>query len=277
MLACSGAGDPEAPYEALYREAWADLARLRAVPPTAAWLLPEATPVLAYGAWQTARVALAALNPSEDEFQTRDQPRRPLPPDRRRLLPWPTDGRLTPARLAAARAHAEGYFTAGRAYWAWFGRYRGLLDGLALSFEQGQVCQTNYGSPFTTRVGWGAVGSAACRGVLARHGGPLWRRLLDLLPHLEIVLGQGGGWRTVPALFGFAPADWTPLPAAWDAKGGAAAGPRPHLLHHPVRISGRPVALFWWRPNRGGPLTWLTTAEGVALGQLITSYLPVTG
>src|SRR5690349_20575568 len=85
-------GDPVARFEALYAHAWADLARLRGTPPAAAWLLPEATPVLAYGAWQTARIATAALNPSEDEFQTRETPRRALPPERQRLLHWPADG-----------------------------------------------------------------------------------------------------------------------------------------------------------------------------------------
>src|SRR6478672_1446603 len=82
-------GDPVTGFEALYAQAWADLARLRGTPAAAAWLLPEATPVLAYGAWQTARIATAALNPSEDEFQTRETPRRALPPERQRLLHWP--------------------------------------------------------------------------------------------------------------------------------------------------------------------------------------------
>ncbi|HMA35433.1 MAG TPA: hypothetical protein VKY74_13260 [Chloroflexia bacterium] len=178
-------------YEALYAGAWADLARLRADPRLAPWLLPEATPVLAYGAWQTARLTTAALNPSEDEFQTRDAPRRPLPAAHQRLLHWPADGHLTPARLAEARRRAEGYFTLGQAYATWFGRYRGLLAGLDLPFERGLACQTNYGSPFTTVVGWGAVRPAAVRTRLAADGAPRWRHLLDLLPCLEIILGQG--------------------------------------------------------------------------------------
>jgi hypothetical protein len=267
-------GDPVARFEALYAQAWADLVRLRGTPPAAAWLLPEATPVLAYGAWQTARIATAALNPSEDEFQTRDTPRRTLPPERHRLLHWPADDQLTPARLAEARRLAESYFTRGQAYWTWFGRYRGLLDSLGMPFESGLACQTNYGSPFTTVVGWGAVRSAACRTLLARHGAPVWRALLDLMPHLQIVLGQGAGWRTVPALFGFTPDAWTPLPTEFDCKGGAAAGARPHLLHRRVAVAGRPVDLFWWRPNRGGPLTWLSDADARRLGAIIAD---VTG
>jgi hypothetical protein len=262
-------GDPIARFEALYAQAWADLARLRCTPLAAAWLLPEATPVLAYGAWQTAHIATAALNPSEDEFQTRDTPRQALPPERRRLLHWPADGRLTPARLAEARRLAEGYFTRGQAYWTWFGRYRGLLDALGTPFESALACQTNYGSPYTTAVGWGAVRAVACRTMLARHGGPVWRALLDLMPHLRIVLGQGAGWRTVPPLFGFTPDAWTLLPTEFDRKGGAAAGARPHLLHRRVAVAGRPVDLFWWRPNRGGPLTWLSDADARRLGAII--------
>ncbi len=258
--------DANAAYETLYACAWADLVRLRQAAPTAAWLLPEATPVLAYGEWATARLVVAALNPSEDEFQTRDRPRRPLPPDRQRLLPWPADKQLTPARLAEARRRAEGYFRLGHAYWAWFGRYRPLPAALGWSFEDGQACATNWASPYTTTVGWGAVRSAAARCVLAAHGGPLWRQLLEILPQVEIVLGQGAGWRTVPPLFGFTPADWIAVPAAWDTKGGAAAGPRPHLLYHPIRLAGRSVLLAWWRPNRGGALTWLDTTEAARLG-----------
>ncbi len=264
-------GDPGARFEALYAQAWADLARLRDTPPAAPWLLPEATPVLAYGAWQTARIATAALNPSEDEFQTREAPRRALPPERQRLLHWPADGCLTPARLAEARRLAEGYFTRGQAYWTWFGRYRGLLDALGMPFESGLACQTNYGSPYTTVVGWGAVRSTACRTLLARHGGPVWRALLELMPHLQIVLGQGAGWRTVPPLFGFTPDAWTPLPTEFDRKGGAAAGARPHLLHRRVVVAGRPVDLFWWRPNRGGPLTWLSDTDARRLGAIIAA------
>jgi len=261
--------DPSIAYEALYASAWADLVRLRQAAPTRDWLLPEATPVLAYGAWATARIVVAALNPSEDEFQTRDQPRRALPADRQRLLPWPADGQLTPARLAEARRLAEGYFRLGHAYWAWFGRYRPLLAALGWTFEAGHACGTNWASPYTTMVGWGAVRSAAARRVLAAQGGPLWRHLLDALPQVEIVLGQGGGWRTVPPLFGFAPSAWIAVPAAWDAKGGAAAGPRPHLLYHPIHLNGRSVLLAWWRPNRGGALTWLDAAEAARLGHAL--------
>ncbi len=267
--------DSSAAYEALYSRAWADLTELRQCTPTADWLLPEATPVLAYGAWATARIVVAALNPSEDEFQTRDQPRRPLPPDQQRLLPWPADRQLTPNRLAEARRRAEGYFRLGHAYWVWFGRYRPLLAALGWSFEEGLACGTNWASPYTTRVGWGAVRSTAARRVLAAQGGPLWRQLLEVLPQVEIVLGQGGGWRTVPALFGFRPADWIAVPARWDAKGGAAAGPRPHLLYHPIQLQGRPVLLAWWRPNRGGALTWLNAAEATQLGYALRQGLCV--
>src|SRR5215212_2672547 len=98
--------DYEQAFEGLYREAWADLIRFRAEPALAAWLLPAATPILAFGAWQTARVVTAALNPSEDEFLTRAAPRRVLPPARQRFLSWPADSLLTSARLQEARARA---------------------------------------------------------------------------------------------------------------------------------------------------------------------------
>ncbi len=263
----AGGGHARA-YEALYVETWTTLARLRAAPPTADWLVPESTPILAFGAWQTARVVTAALNPSEDEFLTPERPRRPLPPDARRLLHWPADGQLTLARLREARRRAEAYFVAGQAYTRWFGRYVGLLEALDAPFAGGRACQTNYGSPFTTRVGWGAV-PPRIRAALAADGAALWRRLLDLLPCLEIVVGQGAGWRTVPALFGFTPDAWTPIPTPLDAKGGRAAGARPHLLHRVVTIAGRPVDLFWWRPNRGGPLTWLSRTDAALLGRVI--------
>ncbi|HUS16347.1 MAG TPA: hypothetical protein VM536_15220 [Chloroflexia bacterium] len=264
------APDSVAGYEALYAEAWAGLSRLRTDPLTGPWLLAEATPVLAYGSWQTARVVTAALNPSEDEFQSRGPLRTALPPGQQRLLHWPEDGRLTPARLRAARRLMEGYFQLGHAYWTWFGRYRGLLEALGTPFTSGLACQTNYGSPYTTVVGWGAVRSTAARARLAAEGGLLWRRLLELLPQLDLVVGQGAGWRTVPPLFGFTPADWLPVPTPFDAKGGAAA-PRPHLLYQRVVVAGRAVCLVWWRPNRGGPLTWLSDGEAAQLGSIIQS------
>ncbi|MGI8588266.1 MAG: hypothetical protein ACR2M0_11360 [Chloroflexia bacterium] len=257
-------------FEALYAEAWEELARLRLEPGTRDWLLSEATPVLAFGDWRNARVATAALNPSEDEFQTAGSPRRELPPDRRRFLHWPQDGELTPNRLAEARRLAEGYFMLGNAYSRWFGRWRGLLEALGATYESGLACQTNYGSPFTTVVGWGAVRSAACRTQLAESGGPIWRRMLELMPKLEIVVGQGAGWRTVPELFGFAPADWEPVSTEFDAKGGKSAGTRPHLLHRRVSIGGRAVEVWWWRPNRGGPLTWLGRDDAQRLGRIIS-------
>jgi hypothetical protein len=260
----------EAAFEALYREAWADLARFRQEPPTAAWLLPEATPVLAFGAWQTARVATAALNPSEIEFMLPGTPARPLPPHMQRFLHWPADEQLTPARLAEARRRAEGYFTLGHAYTGWFSGYQGLLDALEAPFQRGLACHTDYNSPFATVVGWGHT-DGACRAALARHGGPFWRRLLDLLPALELIVGQGAGWRTVPALFGFTSADWLPVPTPFDTKGGATTGLRPHLLYHPVTVAGRPVRLVWWRPNRGNPLTYLSRADSAHLGAIIAA------
>ena len=132
------------------------MARLRGTPPVADWPLPETTAVLADGAWQTARIATAALNLSEDGFQTRNTPRRALPPERQQ-----------------------------------------------------------------------------------------------------------------PPLLGFTPDAWTPLPTEFDCKGEAAAGACPRLLHWRVALAGRPVDLFWWRPNRGGPLTWLRDADARHLGAMI--------
>lgn len=68
----------------LYVEAWERLRIDRAV---CAEIDGEATPVVVFGQWQTARVVTAGLNPSEAEF--RDKTGVPLQAERQRFLHWP--------------------------------------------------------------------------------------------------------------------------------------------------------------------------------------------
>jgi len=163
----------------------------------------------------------------------------------------------------------EGYFTLGNAYSLWFDRYKAFLNALAMPFESGLACHTDYVSPFATKVGISKC-CAATQRLLPEFGERVWLDVLANCPNLEVVFGHGRGWRRVPTLF-TGHTGWEHVPTPFDGKGGKMAGQ--HLIRSSgVLASGRRVALWWWRPNRdGSPLCFLSAANGAVIGKTVMS------
>jgi hypothetical protein len=206
----------------LYREAWQQLNTDRQA---LAEIDREATPVLVFGQWQTSRFATAGLNPSEIEF--RDRLGQPLAGSKQRFLHWPDDGQLTEERLQIARERAEHYFTLGNTYTRWFDLYTSFLAGAGVSFKDGTACHTDYLSSFATYAGISKC-SRKVQNHLPAYGRRLWPRVLEAMPHLQIVFGHGAGHHSMPGLLKFA--GWQPLPTEFDQKGGRANISPPYLL-----------------------------------------------
>jgi len=250
----------------LYRSSWRTQSTFFADDVAGQCLLTCATPILAFGRWQTARMATAGLNPSKREFLGPDGLE--LSPNARRFVHRATtdDSEPSNADIAEALRLAEGYFELGHDYTKWFRGFKPLLDEIGCSYEDGSACHTDYVSPFATAKGIGSI-PAAARHALARDGLLRWRSMLGLMPECRVVLGIGAGWKIVPSALGFG--DWLPIETYLDAKGGGDRSPRPHFLHAVGTLSQRQVHAFWWRPNRGEPLSYLNDGEKSFLGRLI--------
>lgn len=253
-------------YAALYRDSWRAQNAFFRTPPIHDWLLDCATPVMAFGRWRTARIATAGLNPSECEFLSKDH--RQLPPDKRRFLHRVGTDLAEPLEVETAEAQrlAEGYFELGNAFTDWFNGFKPFLEALDLPYESGLACHTDYVSPFTTTKGIGST-PARVQATLQTDGLRRWKAMLDLLPECRIVVGMGAGWRVVPATLEFAA--WEPIRTPLDAKGGMAKSERPHVLYSIGRLARGPVHVFWWRPNRGDPLSYLDADEKRWFGRLV--------
>lgn len=245
-------------YDDLYRASWqaqSQFLRDGIIGPSLLWC---ATPVLAFGRWQTAQVVTAGLNPSEREFL--DEGNRELDARARRFLHRTGSGEEDPSdfQIAEARALAEQYFELGNAYTGWFDGFKPLLDELGCSYDSGRACHTDYRSPFATAAGLGKV-APSVQQALAKDGLARWKAILELTSECRVVLGIGAGWKDVPAALGFS--RWHPVETLLDDKGGGTKSPRPHFLSGQCVLGGRPVHIFWWRPNRGEPLTYLDHQE----------------
>ena len=238
--------------------------------PVGPWLLKCATPILAFGQWQTALIATAGLNPSEREFLDR-QGRELARPERRFLHRTSTDGGEPSAcTLAEARRLAEGYFGLGNAYWEWFRGFKPLLEELGCGFESGCACHTDYISPFATVEGIGKAPASVMK-TLRHDGLERWKNVVELMPELRVVLGIGCGWHLMPVAFGFD--EWDAIPTPFDGKGWGRAMPGRHLYHKVARLEHGPVHLFWWRPNLNGvPLALLSPAEKRGLADIIKQH-----
>lgn len=244
--------------EQLYRKAWEQLARDRR---KMAAIDPLATPVLAFGDWKNARVVTAGLNPSEREF--RDEKDLELGERAQRFLHWPEGDALTEDLSREAFRRSEGYFTLGNHYQRWFQAYEPFLKKLGVSFASGSACHTDYLSPFTTRQGISEhEGSAA---ELMAFGLPLWAEILAAIPNVEVVVGHGRGHGEMKKLFGFSEWETVVLPFAVNLRSSA-----PPFLYRKVALrNGREVHLFWWWPNRGSPLSYLSNERKGILGDLV--------
>lgn len=266
-------------FEELFRSSWETQSTLLEDPRVSAWLLPFATPVLAFGRWRTAKIATAGLNPSEREFCYRrmkgeEPPGRELEAAERRFLHRTQGDYSSPpaSLLAEAQRLAEGYFELGNAYRKWFRGFCPFLKEIGCTFEAGAACHTDYISPFTTKTGIGSVkkNASAVVETLEASGLQSWKNLLNVMPELRLVLGIGRGWSLIPKLFNFD--SWNSIRTPFDDKGGRSRVPKPFLLHRSISVGGHGVELFWWRPNRGEPLTWLTNDEKKQLATIVRQH-----
>lgn len=255
-----------ADFESLYAQAWEELRELRKSCPE---VDREATPILAFGQWSTARVVTAGLNPSEDEFRDKSQVgpdglKTPLKGTRQRFLHWPKAGLLTRELREEAFRRAEGYFKLGNAYEVWFSAYNEFLSAMGATFVSGNTCHTDYVSPFATVKGVSNCGPTTIAR-LELTGFHYWVRVLELCPCIEVIFGHGRGWRMVEKYFRVKLVD---LSTPFDHKGGSVR----HLSWASVRLpeSKRRVLLYWWHPNRYGlPLCWLSRIEKRELGEML--------
>jgi hypothetical protein len=173
-------------------------------------------------------------------------------------------------RITEAFYRSEGYFELGNQYGLWFNKYKPFLDGIGASFADGTACHTDYVSPFATKCGISKCRETARQ--LLPTGEQFWLDVLNCCPRLEIVFGHGRGWNRIEKLF---ITKWEELETPFDHKGGDKWKGKTHLLFatakHPV--SGRPLAIYWWKPNRdGSPLCFLDAKEKKLLGQQVASH-----
>jgi hypothetical protein len=256
-------------YEELYREAWE---RLKNDRQGHAEIDDQATPILSFGDWQRAVVLTVGLNPSEREFRNKNGDC--LPEQGRRFLHWPKDGELTPRLLSEAREMAEGYFTRGNAYLEWFGKYFHFLGALGVSFVEGTACHSDCASPFATRTGIGNCKAGAQR-LLSNFGYGFWIKCLDVFPETRIVFGHGRFWRNLATLNGV---KWTGIPTYFDTD----LAPndktrRPFLMFGWLNLDRRMALIYWWIPNRGEPLTWLSHSNAEILGKVVNDHAKEQG
>lgn len=256
----------QANFEALYDQAFEELRALRS---TCAEVDREATPILAFGQWEEARVVTAGLNPSEDEFRDKEQVgadgwKVPLKGEHQRFLHWPKAGILTRDLRNEAFRRAEGYFKLGNAYEDWFGAYTEFLSAIGATFASGNACHTDYVSPFATVEGISKCSPATIKR-LKLSGFQYWVSVLELCPRVEMIFGHGHGWRIVEKHFRVS---LVAVPTPFDHKGGSAR----HLSRATIRLaqSDRRILLYWWHPNRDGlPLCWLSRIEKQELGGIV--------
>ncbi len=70
----------------------------------------------------------------------------------------------------------------------------------------------------------------------------------------------------MPDLFGFSKWEVLALPFAKKIRG------QDPFLYKEIKINGKPIQMFWWKPNMNGhPLTILTNEERNILGRYIKS------
>ncbi len=232
----------------------------------------EATPILVFGQFNSARIVTVGMNPSEREF--RDKPSgtiygSPLTGDQQRFLHWPRDGELTSDLRELAFERMTKYFTRGRAYTHWFDKYSPLLRSLSADYGSGTACHTDVISPFATARGVGSCerSKVSC---LKKFGGPLWLGVMEKIPHAELIFGCGSVQHSIKGLLGI-PA-WQKHSTPLDKKGGKTNIKRPFLVSAEAKlpVSGRSIIVFCWKPNvNGSPLCWLSEKESEELGHVV--------
>lgn len=160
------------------------LAQASRPPAAPSSVVPDSTPVVAFGDPTGARVATLGINPSTRQFLRQDGSLRDGPDRRLATLPWLGLSGWEELDGAAARIVAEcaGYFRPGRApYRRWFDPFdRVLRKGAGASYYDGSACHLNL-------VAWAT--DPVWRGLDRRA----WRRLLEAdLPVVAEQLREGG-------------------------------------------------------------------------------------
>lgn len=236
----------------------------------------DCTPVLFFGQWKTSKVVTVGLNPSKREFHDKDGV--PLKGGQQRFCHWPKgdlmqvdEAFMDEAFMDEAFRRAEGYFTLGNAYEEWFRHYGPFLEALGCSYGNGSACHTDYESPFATKPGIGKL-PPKDRERLRQSGLTLWHGVLSLMPKVQIIIGHGWGWKeAIPKLMGI---DWEGMKKAFDSKGGKTKISKPYLLFACAHVgrNNRAIAVYWWKPNYGLPLTWLSDVNKRKLGRWVRDH-----
>jgi hypothetical protein len=249
----------------LYRKAWQDLRRLRE---SCEELLPQGTPVLAFGRWMQASGITAGLNPSQFEFL--DAKNQPLPEKGQRFLHWPDDGELTDDRLEKAFHRSEGYFVLGKYYGGWFDDYGPFLTQLGCTFASGDACHTDYVSPFATTRG--ISGCKKAETLVAEGGFRFWLQMIELCPRVKLILAHGARARKIKFQRHFG-IEWRPIATGFGAAGKITFKPD-DLSFAEVLLpkTYRTVLIYWWTPTCESPLCRLTKDRKRQLGELIKRH-----
>ncbi len=226
----------------------------------------EATPILVFGQFKSARIVTVGLNPSEREFR---ESSKPLKGDKQRFLHWPRDGQLTSDLRKMAFERMTNYFTRGQAYSRWFDRYSPLLCSLSACYKSGTACHTDVISPFAT-----ARGINRCKGsnvrYLKKFGRPMWLEVMKKIPHAELVFGCGSVRHSFEELLHIP--TWRKPSAELGKKVSEKKIKPPFLVYAKAKLPGteRSIIIFCWKPNRyGSPLCWLSDKDSENLGNIV--------
>ena len=117
-------------------------ARIRQAIPQTHYVVPDSTPVVAFGDVRNATVATLGLNPSRNEFQ--DRHGNLLSGAQQRLETYPSLGvaslaNATEDTIARVFERCNSYF-AYQPYWAWFGKIEPILNAINTSYKDGTAC-----------------------------------------------------------------------------------------------------------------------------------------
>lgn len=144
-------------------------ARLRQPIPAGHYVVPDSTPVVAFGDVRSATVATLGLNPSRNEFQ--DRQGNLLSGARQRLETLSSLGisSLVDAsddKVAQVFQSCNSYF-ANQPYWTWFGQLEPMLNAINTSYKTGTACHLDLVQWATNPV-WARIPSQVVREQLIR-------------------------------------------------------------------------------------------------------------
>jgi len=181
------------------------VAMVRRSPPAAAPIVPDSTPVVAFGDPSAAEVATLGINPSRVEFVEHGSL---LSGERRRLSTLESLGaksleKLSDAQVGTVVADCAAYFRRNP-YRAWFDPLDAVLRaGTGTSYYEGTACHLDLVQWATDPV-WGRIPDIAVRQALLRDGVPHLRAQLAT-DNVRLVLLHGRQVASQVADSGLAP------------------------------------------------------------------------